>query len=101
MNILFIDTSDNKKTVIKLKKGESDFELSEERKSSQTTLPLIEKILTQTKTKFSEIDEIKVKRGPGSFTGLRVGISIANALSFGLLKKVNSRQIGEIETPIY
>ena len=101
MNTLYIDTSNNKKTIIKLKKENVEFVLEEERQSSQTTLPLIEKILKEAKIRPDEIDEIKVNKGPGSFTGLRVGISIANALSFGLLRKVNDKKIGEIETPIY
>ena len=101
MNTLYIDTSNNKKTIIKIKKENVEFVLEEERQSSQTTLPLIEKILKEAKIRPDEIDEIKVNKGPGSFTGLRVGISIANALSFGLLRKVNDKKIGEIETPIY
>ncbi len=101
MNTLYIDTSNNKKTIIKLKKENVEFVLEEERQSSQITLPLIEKILKEAKIRPEDIDEIKVNKGPGSFTGLRVGISITNALSFGLLRKVNNKKIGEIETPIY
>jgi tRNA threonylcarbamoyladenosine biosynthesis protein TsaB len=38
--------------------------------------------------KLQDIDGIVVYEGPGSFTGLRIGISVANALSYGLQKPV-------------
>ncbi len=47
------------------------------------------------------LKEIRVNTGPGSFTGLRVGASIANALGFLLKISVNSKKIGEGVFPIY
>ncbi len=103
MNILYIDTRDNRKIVIRLKTDKA--ELIEESEANiqkaQASLPLIEKILKLAKMNVSEVDEIKVETGPGSFTGLRVGVAIANALSFGALKKVNGKPLGEIEEPKY
>ncbi len=49
---------------------------------SQMTLPLIESLLKKEKLNFTDITDINVNTGPGSFTGVRVGISIANTLSF-------------------
>jgi tRNA threonylcarbamoyladenosine biosynthesis protein TsaB len=48
-----------------------------------------------------DVDEINVEEGPGSYTGLKVGVSVANALSFALGKKVNGKMIGEIVEPTY
>ena len=36
-----------------------------------------------------DIDELEVNPGPGSFTGTRVGVAIANMLSYALDIKVN------------
>lgn len=103
MNKLYIDTRDNKKIIIKLKTDKKDF--VEESEASidraQTILPLILKILKKAQIDASSISEINVERGPGSFTGVRVGIAIANALSFSSGIKINGKTIGEIETPKY
>lgn len=44
----------------------------------------IEKNLKQTNTTWSDIEGIVIYQGPGSFTGLRIGISVANALASSL-----------------
>lgn len=50
---------------------------------SQVILPYIKEILADTETELDEIDLIAVSAGPGSYTGLRIGISIAKGLAFG------------------
>ena len=39
------------------------------------------------------VDEIEVDRGPGSYTGIRVGVSVANALGFALNIPVNGKKM--------
>lgn len=103
MNIIYIDTGDNKKIIVRLETKNEIFEEKSvaSKKRAQITLPLIEKILNKAKLRIQDIDEINVEKGQGSFTGLRVGISIANALSFAGLIRVNGKKLGEIESPQY
>lgn len=101
--ILIIDTSDNKKIIIGLEiDGKKEILISKSKNiRSQKTLLLIEKILKDKKIPVNELSEIRVNKGPGSFTGLRVGISIANAISFFLKIPINGNVIGYLEEPVY
>lgn len=44
-------------------------------------LPLIVEVLERTETQWSELDRIAVGVGPGTFTGLRIGVATARSLS--------------------
>ena len=52
--------------------------------------PFIENILKEGNISKSEIDAIAVSKGPGSYTGLRIGVSAAKGLSFALNKPLIS-----------
>lgn len=93
--ILVIDTKDRNVVKVSLKKdGKVVKSLSEENQlGSQVLLPLIFKLLQTTNYKLPTIKEIEVETGPGSFTGLRVGVSVANALGFSLGISVNGKKI--------
>lgn len=45
----------------------------------------INEILRVNNTLIDDIQGIVVYKGPGSFTGLRIGIAVANALAYGLI----------------
>ena len=49
---------------------------------SQTLLPMIENMLTAANMKLSDIDAFAVSKGPGSFTGIRIGVSAIKGLSY-------------------
>lgn len=93
--ILFIDTKDQKKVVVSLKKdGEILSSVSEEnQRGSQVLLPLIERILKDKNLEYKDLKGIEVEVGPGSFTGIRVGVSVANSLGFSLGIPVNGKKI--------
>lgn len=95
--ILSIDTSDNKKIVVRL--GKHRLVRIIEVGETQKLLGLINRIIKKVGTSINRIDEIKVNLGPGSFTGLRVGVSVANTLGWALKIPVNGKR--QIVTPIY
>lgn len=52
-----------------------------ERGHAEALLPLIAKTMGAAKLPFAELDRIAVTTGPGSFTGLRVGLSAARGIA--------------------
>lgn len=48
---------------------------------SQTLLPEVDRILKESDVDISEIDEFAVTTGPGSFTGLRIGLALVMGLA--------------------
>ena len=86
MRILYIDTSssylyagiaEDEKLLCQVKK-EFGTSLSEE------ALPEIVSLFTQTNLTAKDIDKIIVVNGPGSFTGIRIGITIAKVYAWSL-----------------
>ncbi len=51
---------------------------------STTLLTVIRDELTKQEATFQDLDGALVFQGPGSFTGLRIGITVANTLAYGL-----------------
>lgn len=92
--ILHIVTKDRKQISVSLNKdGKQVASLSQENEyGSQVLLPLISKLLDREKMNFEDLKEIEVETGPGSFTGIRVGVSVANSLGFALNIPVNGKK---------
>ncbi len=101
--VLLIDTADNKKITVGLTINNKEYIQTEKITSNKTQiiLPMIDEIFKIHSLRPEDLSEIKVNAGPGSFTGLRVGLAIANALSFTLKVPVNGKKVGEIILPIY
>jgi tRNA threonylcarbamoyladenosine biosynthesis protein TsaB len=55
---------------------------------AEKLLPAIEKIIASRRIGFSEINRIAVSAGPGSFTGLRIGLTVARTLAQMLREKI-------------
>ena len=101
--ILKIDTTKTQGVTIELidqKTGKKDKLIKTQEIGSQVLLPMIIKILRKNKLTFTDLTAIEVNPGPGSFTGTRVGVSVANVLGFALGIPVNGKR-GKIAIPIY
>ena len=55
---------------------------------SRTLMPIVEGILKNTELTLAQMDAIAVAVGPGSFTGIRIGVAAAKGLAFGADKPV-------------
>lgn len=83
MKILGIDTSSAVATVALMDENKliSLMTINDKKTHSQKLMVLIDQLLKNTETKISDLDAIAVAVGPGSFTGLRIGITTAKGLA--------------------
>jgi tRNA threonylcarbamoyladenosine biosynthesis protein TsaB len=83
---LTIDTSSNIVSIAVSQKGEMLAVLTWQTRQNHTIelLPNLACLLEQAKVELGSMEAIIVARGPGSFSGLRVGISTAKGLAFTL-----------------
>ncbi len=72
---LYIDTSDRDTITVGI--DNKSYKAKAHSKASQKLLPLIDDALKKNKITTADISEIEVNTGPGSFTGLRVGVAVA------------------------
>ena len=91
MKILGIDTSANVASAAICEVGENprviaSGSINTKLTHSQTLMPFIESLLSNSKTELSDIDAFAVSVGPGSFTGLRIGVSAIKGMAYGLNK---------------
>ena len=82
MNILGIDTS-TKKANVCIKKGEEiiNKSIDNEITHSEKLLPLIDECLNEANLSLSDMDCLACSIGPGSFTGIRIGIATIKAFA--------------------
>ena len=93
--LLYINTNDKKHITVSLLKGEETVDsLSDDNEhGSQVLLSLITAILDKNSLTYQDLEGISLERGPGSYTGIRVGAAVANALGFSLSIPVNGKKI--------
>lgn len=89
MRILALDTSGNSAGVAVLSdnKLESEIYINYKLQHSIILFPLIEEALRMLEITIDDIDAVAVSGGPGSFTGLRIGVAAAKGISQGGNKK--------------
>lgn len=90
MKILAIDTSGQNCSVaiIDEEKVICDFNLSIGTTHSETLLPMIDEVCKTSKIDLSEVDVLACGIGPGSFTGLRIGIATIKGFALAQNKNV-------------
>lgn len=83
-NLLVLDTSTNRAAIGVLTREGKTYSMSPEsgRQHGRDLIPCIRTILNMAKLKMSEMDVIGVGLGPGSYTGLRVGVTAAKTIAY-------------------
>jgi tRNA threonylcarbamoyladenosine biosynthesis protein TsaB len=85
--ILHIETSTKACSVAIAEGGHllaSDFRLFDHYAHAETLNPMIQSVMKVAKRNFKDLEAIAVSSGPGSYTGLRIGISSAKGFCYGL-----------------
>lgn len=90
MILLAVDTSAQVATAALFRDGSllARREADASRKHAETVLPMIDQLLEESGVLLSSVELFAVDIGPGSFTGVRIGVSLINAMAFALGKKV-------------
>lgn len=86
MNILAIDASGIAGSVAYRKDGRlvGEYYICDKLTHSQTIMPMLENLKALLKIELEEVDAVAVTSGPGSFTGLRIGVTAAKTLALAL-----------------
>ena len=76
------DTANAEITLIDTKGNESPFEWTADRRLARELLGKIEERMSQSGYRWNDITGIIVYKGPGSYTGLRIGATVANSIAY-------------------
>lgn len=90
MNLLAIETIGVSASAAILRDGQTvaSLVLDEKARSSEMLVPMVQSLLEKSDMKPTDIDWVAATRGPGSFTGLRVGITFAKVFAYSVGAKV-------------
>jgi len=85
MNILAIECTHVSLSVALMSGGEVTLLSGGEwNRAAESVMPLVEQALESSRTGRGRLDAIAVSSGPGSFTALRIGMSAAKGIAYGL-----------------
>ena len=90
---LFIDTTDTEKIIVGL--DSQMFEADSKVKRAQALLAFIDETLKGNGKTIEDVKEIEINTGPGSFTGIRVGVSVAQAIAWQLNIPINGKLLSK------
>ncbi|TDM12160.1 tRNA (adenosine(37)-N6)-threonylcarbamoyltransferase complex dimerization subunit type 1 TsaB [Macrococcus lamae] len=86
MKLLHIDTANQPLSVSVSDDIEvlAEFNSAKKINHSMTLMPAIEHVMNYAGLEMNELDGIVVSKGPGSYTGLRIGVTVAKTLAYTL-----------------
>ena len=84
MKILAVDTSATSASVAIAEENKliGEFSINTALTHSQTLMPMIDELLKNTGLSVSDINAIAINAGPGSFTGVRIGVAAVKGIAF-------------------
>ena len=90
MKILLIDTSTSHVTVSIVEDNEVLYNFQDNIMSDMSSkiMLILDETLKKSNIKLNDIDKIMVVNGPGSFTGIRVGVTVAKTIAWSLKKDI-------------
>ena len=97
MYSLFVDTHFLNLVLVLYKEGKvvDKVELINIRNQSEYLVPNIKKILDNANITTHDLGEIIVVNGPGSFTGVRIGVTVCKGIAY--LNKINIKTISSLQ----
>ena len=85
MNILAIECTHEALSVAVVKGGIVTEAVSADwKRAAESLVPLVEQVMTESRLNRRELECIAISSGPGSFTALRIGMSVAKGIAYGL-----------------
>ncbi len=90
MKVLAVDSSGMVASVALVEDDNlvAEYTINYKKTHSQTLLPMLDEIVKMTELDLNTVDAIAVSKGPGSFTGLRIGTATVKGLALSLNKPV-------------
>ncbi|CAN5151278.1 tRNA (adenosine(37)-N6)-threonylcarbamoyltransferase complex dimerization subunit type 1 TsaB [soil metagenome] len=86
MNLLLIESATSICSVALSRNGKiiSSREINETNRHAELLTVFCEEVVAEGKITFKDLDAVAVSKGPGSYTGLRIGVSVAKGICYAL-----------------
>lgn len=101
MNLLLIESSTNICSVALSRDGKiiAIREINEPNRHAEMLTVFCDEVVKESKISFKDLDAVAVSEGPGSYTGLRIGVSAAKGICYALGKPLIA--VGTLEAMAY
>lgn len=101
MKILAVDTSATAASVAVAEENKliGEFSINTALTHSQTLMPMVDELLNNTGLSVNDIDAVAVNAGPGSFTGVRIGVAAVKGIAFP--KNLSCVSVSTLESMAY